>query len=74
MTDDAPKGIDGRWVLAGFLLLAVAALSGVYVMNRDVERKAREAKELEAKLGRQVGPEDSPKHRAKMERQRKAAE
>lgn len=60
MNDAGPGRIDAKWVLLGFLLLAGAAGTAVYFISKDTERRAAEAREIEAKLGRKVGPEDSP--------------
>ena len=70
MSDEAPSGVAGKWVLAGFVALLVVVATAVILIARDVDDKAKKAQELESRLGRQVGPEDSPKHQKKLQKQR----
>lgn len=73
MNDEEPGGISGKSVLIGFLAILAMVGGGIIFISRDVDDKARKAKELEEKLGREVGPEDSPKHQKKL-RDQKARE
>ena len=68
MMRDAPKGVGGRWVLAGFLALVAVVATIIVLISRDVDRRAQKAKDLEIELGRKVGPEDSPKHQQRLKR------
>lgn len=68
MNENAPKGVGGKWVLAGFLALVAVVATIIVLISRDVDRRAQKAKELEIELGRKVGPEDSPKHQKRLQR------
>jgi hypothetical protein len=71
MSAEAPKGISGKWVLGGFLLLVAVVATIIVLISRDVDRRARKAQELESQLGRKVGPEDSPKHQKRLQKWKK---
>jgi hypothetical protein len=75
LVDETPPGyVNGKWVLVGFLLLFAGASTAIVLISRDFDRKAEKARAMEDKLGREVGPEDSPKEQKRMERFKKAAE
>ena len=60
MSDDGPGRVSARWVLLGFAVLAVATATAVFFISRDTDERAKNARALEEKLGRKVGPQDSP--------------
>ena len=71
MVDDVPpNAVSGKWVFVGFLLLLACVGAAIVFISNDLDRKAAKARELEQKLGRPVGPEESPKAQKKL----KAAE
>lgn len=73
-SETPPGYVNGKWVLVGFLLLFAAASTAIVLISRDMDRKGQKARAMEEKLGRQVGPVDSPKEQKRMERFKKAAE
>jgi hypothetical protein len=61
-----PNAVSGKWVLVGFLVLLACVGAGIVFIVNDLDRRTRNARELEQKLGRQVGPEDSPQEQKKL--------
>jgi hypothetical protein len=60
MNDDGPGRVDAKYVLWALAVLFVVVMGVVAFISRDADRRAEKAREKEERLGRKIGPEDSP--------------
>jgi hypothetical protein len=73
MNAGPPSGVGGKWVLLGLVVVVAIVSTAIVLISRDLDARARKARELESKLGREVGPLESPKYQKKIS-ERKAAQ